>query len=254
MLGRELLPGCIELPNNRVLQQLLLLLLLSMLASSWLCAPLTTAVRREELASGKERELQRREAALAGAEQRVAQLTRRLELDLAATPSAAATSQLRGSFSGFGSGLQSASSVRTAAAPAPPAASVSKPPPSFYQKPQQAQQQPQQQQQQQQQQAAAASSGGLPSSGTFATPASSLLQRSSSFDMQPPHGQQQQQQAPNSVASTAAGGVSAFRRDSFASMDGTPERQAGMGGALKQLQAATDKGAHRWGGGVGREH
>ena len=195
---------------------------------------------REELLAGRERELARREAALGGAEQRVGQLTRRLEADLklSATPSAGAASagsgnQLRGSFdTGFGSALNSASSMRTvtqvggAAAAATPSRLSG---------------------QQQQQPARSSQQAAASSSGTFATPASSLLQRSVTPEPQSQQ-QYQQQQAPASTTSTAAGGV-AQRRDSFASLDGTPDRQASLAQALKQLQGATDKGANRWVGG-----
>lgn len=184
----------------------------------------------------------------------MAALTRRLESDLqlssAASPTAAAptpaASQLRGSFDGFGSLLHSAGSTLRTGGGAGAAASMSK------------QQQPaqpsrlsgQRQQAQQpgylassQQQAVGSSSGlGQHSSGTFATPASSLLQRSGSMDSQ-------QALPPHSAASTAAGGMASLRRDSFASVDGTPDRQASLGAALRQLQTATEKGASRWVGG-----
>lgn len=186
--------------------------------------------------------MQRREAALAGAEQRVAALTRRLESDLQLTspagtapPTAAAAaasagstpagSQLRGSFQGFGSRL-GAGAASTQRGPAATPASVSQqPPPSWHSS--------------QSQQPGASSSGtAAPSGGTFATPASSLLRRSLSAE-------QQQQAAPLSAVSTAAGGVGGPRRDSFASLDGTPDRQASMAAVLRTLQAATEKGASR---------
>ena len=196
-------------------------------------------MRREELLAGKERELSRRDAALGGAEQRVGQLTRRLEADLklSATPSAGATaggssSQLRGSFdTGFGSALNSASSMRTVTQGGAAAAASAAP------------SRLSGQQQQKQQPARSSQQAAASSSGTFATPANSLLQRSVT-----PEPQYQQQQAPASTTSTAAGGV-AQRRDSFASLDGTPDRQASLGQALKQLQGATYKGATRWVGG-----
>lgn len=188
----------------------------------------------------------KREAALAGAEQRVAQLTRRLESDLQLTSPAAAAaaggfvtaSQLRASLDSLGSAPNSAASAGRSNAVAAAAASVSKQaqpsrlgsqslPPAPH-----ASQQP------------AASSGfsGLPSGGTYATPASSLLQRSASLET--PH---LQQAVPHSATSTAAGPTGlALRRDSFASLDGTPDRQAALGQALRQLQAATEKGANRW--------
>jgi hypothetical protein len=177
----------------------------------------------------------------------VAQLTRRLESDLQLTSPAAAaaaaaggfapSSQLRASLGSLGAAPLSAASGGRGSAATAAAASVSKQtlasrlgsqsmPPAPH-----ASQQP------------AASSGfsGLPSGGTFATPASSLLQRSASLETPHP-----QQAVPHSAASTAAGPAGlALRRDSFASLDGTPDRQAVLGQALRQLQAATEKGANR---------
>ncbi len=233
---------------------------------------------REELAAGKERELQKREAALASAEQRVAALTRRLEADLqlnassaspkpfvgpAASASAgtAVRSQLGGSLEGMrgsyeGAVLNPASTSRLGL----PAGSTSKQalPSRLANQQQQAaasalphasQQQQQQRPEQSEQQAPSSSSLAASfTGGTFATPASSLL-RSGSLDTMPP-ASQQQQQATGSAVSTAAGGgaAGALRRDSFASLDGTPDRQASLAAALKQVQASTDKGAHRWAG------
>lgn len=195
---------------------------------------------REELLAGKEREVAKREAALAGAEQRVAQLTRRLESDLQLTSPAGfvPSSQLRASLDSLSPAPNSADSADRSNAAAAAAASMSKqaqpsrlgsqslpPAPHSSQQP-------------------AASSGfsGLPSGGTYATPASSLLQRSASLET--PH---LQQAVPYSATSTAAGPAGlALRRDSFASLDGTPDRQAALGQALRQLQAATEKGANRW--------
>lgn len=221
---------------------------------------------REELAAGKERELQKREAALAAAEQRVAALTRRLEADLqlsAASPNAfagptaststgtAARGQLAGSFEGMrgsyeGVTLQHTSVPRSSF----PAGSSSKQtlPSRLASQQQQAAAPAQPASQQQSRQAPSGSTlSAAHTSGTFATPASSLL-RTGSLDTVPQPNQQQQQEAPNSEASTAAGGgaVAAMRRDSFASLDGTPDRQASLAAALMQLQASTDKGAHRW--------
>lgn len=226
--------------------------------------------RREELAAGKERELQKREAALAAAEQRVAALTRRLEADLqlsasAASPKAfvgpaasasvgtAARDQLGGSFEGMRGSYEGATlhptSVPRSSFPAGSSSKQALPSRLASQQQQAAATAQRTSQQQAQQQAPSGSTlSAAHTSGTFATPASSLL-RSGSLDTVP-QPSQQQQQAPNSEASTAAGGgaMEAMRRDSFASLDGTPDRQASLAAALKQLQASTGKGAHRWAG------
>lgn len=200
----------------------------------------TVPIPREDLLAGKEREVSKREAALSGAEQRVAQLTRRLESDLQLTsPGAAAaaggfpSSQLRASLDSLGAAPHSAASAGRGSAATAATASVSKQaqPSRLGSQPLPAVSQP------------AASSGfsGMPSGGTYATPASSLLQRSASLET--PH---LQQAPPHSAASTAAGPSGlALRRDSFASLDGTPDRQAALAHTLRQLQAATEKGANR---------
>jgi hypothetical protein len=157
----------------------------------------------------------------------VAQLTQRLEADLRLASSPAAIAAAAGASTRQSAGstsltVQQAAGTAKDSLPAQPSRRGLQALPS--------------QEQPQQQQPAASGGASLASGGTYATPASSLLRHSVSMETP--------QALPGSTASTAAAGL-AVRRDSSASMEGTPELQACLTAALKKLQTGADKGSGR---------